>query len=440
MNITRKNLTNTHSIISVAITKADYQEKIDKKLNDYKKTAVIPGFRKGMIPMNLIHKQYGSTVKYEVVNKLVENNLDNYIKVEKLDLLGQPIPLFSNLLDLNEDDFTLEYEIGIAPIFDLNLSQIEATQYKIIADETMVNEQLDSIQKQFGTKIVKETFEDGNDVKGTITNEEKNINAVVDFNCNIFKNKEITTSLLGKKSGEIITFSSVDLFDNDHKIMDFLHIDHSITHGLDVVLSLEITDILEIQKADINQELFDKLFGEGKINSAEELKEKIKEDIEKQYVSHTDSQFLIALDKKLIESTKIDLPKEFLTKWIQFTSKSEISIEEAAQEFEKSENGLKFQLIEAKIINDNNLQLTFDELKDFTAAQIKQQMLMYGVQNLDDKMIDETTMRILSKREEVERQSNQLKEIKMLNFYKETVKTKVKEVNVDQFIKEINNE
>jgi trigger factor len=304
----------------------------------------------------------------------------------------------------------------------------------------MVNEQLDSIQKQFGTKIVKETFEAGNDVKGTITNEEKNINAAVDFNCNIFKNKDIEASLLGKKSGEIITFSSVDLFDNDHKLMDFLRIDHSITHGLDVVLSLEITDILEIQKADLNQELFDKLFGEGKVNSTEELKEKLKEDIERQYVSHTDSQFLIALDRKLIESTKIDLPKEFLTRWIQFTSKTEISIEEAAQEYEKSENGLKFQLIEAKIINDNNLQITFDELKDFTAAQIKQQMLMYGMQNLDDKMIDETTMRILSKREEVERQSNQLKEIKMLNFYKETVKINVKEVNVDQFIKEINNE
>ena len=256
----------------------------------------------------------------------------------------------------------------------------------------------------------------------------------------IFKNSTIESSLLEKRSGETITFSSKNLFDNEHKLMDFLHIEHHLVHDLDIELSLSITDIFDIQKADLNQELFDKLFGEGKINSKEELIAKTKEDIELQYVSHSNNQFVNTVEKELIENIELELPKEFLIKWIQFANKNDISLEEAAIEYERSQNALKFQLIEGKLFADNNLQVTYEELKDFTAAQIKQQMLMYGMLEVDDKMLEETTMRILGKKEEVQRQSNLLKDQKLLNFYKQTVKSTEKAVTVDQFIKEINNE
>jgi trigger factor len=440
MNITRKDLSATHAIISVTITKEDYAEKIEKILKDYKKQAVIPGFRKGMVPMSHIQKQYGDAVKFDEINKLVEEKLNNYTATEKLQLLGQPIPIVDNELDIKEEAFTLEFEIAITPKIDLDFSKINVPYYKIIADQEMIDEQLENIQKHFGTKIVKETFEAGNDVKGTITNEEKNINKTVDFNCKIFKNKSIETSLIGKKSGETVTFSSNDLFDNDHKLIDFLHIDHDMVHDLNVELTLTITDIFEIQKADLNQELFDKMFGEGKINSIEELTTKTKEDIEQQYVSHTENVFSNAVEKQLIEKTNVDLPKEFLIKLIQFNRKKQLTQEEAEVEFEKSEQAMKFQIIESKMFTDNNLGITFEELKDFTAAQIKQQMMMYGMLEVDDKMLEDTTMRILSKKEEVQRQSDLLKDKKVLAFYKDILKPTIKEVTVDQFIKEINNE
>lgn len=438
MNITKKDLSSTHAIISVSVTKEDYQEKTEKILKDYKKTATIPGFRKGMVPMSHIIKQYGDAIKYEEVNKMVEKSLNEFIAENKIDVLGQPIPIINELMDIKQDNFTLEYEVGVAPKFDLDLPKTEVTYYKIIADDKMVNEQIESIKKQFGTKIVKEAFEAGNDIQGTVTNEENNINAFVDFNCEIFDNKKIEDLLIGKKSGETVVIPTKGLFDDNVKLLDFLRVAESIGKDLDADLTLEIKDILDIQKSELNQELFDKLYGEGTITSEADLKARVKEDIEKQYVQHTDSNFLNSLDKKLIDSSKIELPKEFLTRWIQTTAKNEISIEDAAVEYEKSENALKYQLIEAKIINDNNLQITYDELRDFTASQIKQQMMMYGMKDFDDKMIEETTARILSKREEVERQSGMLKERKLISFYKETVKMTTKEVTVDQFIKEIN--
>ena len=206
---------------------------------------------------------------------------------------------------------------------------------------------------------------------------------------------------------------------------------------LDIALAFTVSEINTQELADLDQELFDKLYGPGAIKTVSELKDKIKEDAERQFEQQSEQQLLNAITESLLENTKFDLPTEFLTKWIRATGEQPLTEDEAKDEFEKSKEGLRYQLIEGKIINDNNLQVTFEELKEFAKELIKGQMAQFGLNSPEDKELEDIAARILSNQEEVKRISDQLMSKKLLNYYKENAKLKVKEVNFEDFIKEV---
>lgn len=438
MNITKTQVDDLNAIVTVAITKEDYSVKVEKVLADYRKNASIPGFRKGAVPMSLIQKQYGKAVLLDEVNKILQSSLNDYLVAEKLDILGNPLPKVTEDFNWDNDDLSFDFELGLAPQFSVDLTaKNNITKFNVIADDKMLNEQVERIQKQYGKLISQAEVKADFEVRGIFTNDEKGINATANFSLDIFADKKVAKSFIGKKVGDVVTIGTKGLFDDDHKLMDYLKVSHDDVHGLDINVDFTIEEINSVEKAELNQELFDKLFGPAAVTSVEEVKAKIKEDAEVQFAQQADQKFLNDVTEFLIETTKFDLPAEFLKKWIQNAGETPLTAEEAEQEYARSEKGLRFQLIEGKVMAENNLQITFEDLKAHTADLIKKQMAQFGQLNPSEDEINGIVARVMSNQDEVKRLSEQVMSEKMLGLYKEKVKAKTKEVNYDQFIKEM---
>jgi trigger factor len=425
-----------NAIVTVEVAKNDYAEKVNKVLADYRKNAAIKGFRKGTVPMSLIQKQYGKAILLEEVNKLLQDNLNRYLVAEKLDILGNPLPKVTEDFNWDVEDYKFEFELGLAPEFTVDLAaKNNLVQYKIVADDKMLNDQIARIQKQYGKLIAKDTVEEGNDVSGFFTNEEKGINNRTTLSLDTFADKKTAKSFIGKKVGDVVSLKTKGLFDDDHKLMDVLAIGHDDVHGLDIEVTFTIDEVVGHELATLDQELFDKLFGPKVVTSVAELKAKIKEDAEQQFKQQADQKFLNDVTESLIASTKFDLPASFLKKWIQNAGENPMNAEEAEAEYNKSEKGLRYQLIEGKVMADNNLQITFEELKDYTSNVIKKQMAQFGQMNPTDEDVQGIVARVMANQDEVKRLSEQVMSEKMLNLFKDKVKAKTKEVSYDDFIK-----
>jgi len=438
MKITKEDIDALNSVVKIDITANDYQEKVDTQLDDYRRKANIPGFRKGHVPMSLVKKQYGKSVLIDEVNKLIQESLNNFLVEEKLDVLGNPLPKMQEGFSWEGEQFSFEFELGLAPEFEVDLKPKKAiTSYKIVADDKMVNNQLENIREQNGKMITQVAVEENSNITGTFVNEEKEIEKKSTFKLEKIKGKANQKKFLGLKVGDSLDLSSKKLFTDDHMLMNILGISHDEAHDFDSTLNFTIEDISQTELAELNQELFDKLFGADLIKSEEELKQRLKEDAEKQFASQAEQQLLNAVTENLIENTKFDLPAEFLKKWLAVSGEKPMTAEQAGEEYEKSEKGLRYQLIEGKIMTDNSLQVTYEDLKDYTKGFVKAQMAQFGDNKIDDKELEGIVTRVLSNQEEVKRLSDQLKNEKLLTFFKDNIKLKSKEVTYEEFVKEV---
>ncbi|TJY32498.1 trigger factor [Pontimicrobium aquaticum] len=438
MNITRENIDALNAVVKVDIEKNDYADKVEKILSDYRKTANIPGFRKGHVPMGMVKKQYGKAVLVDEVNKLLQDALHKYLTEEKLDVLGNPLPKAQDDLNWDAENFTFEFELGLTPEFEVNLKSKKAiTHYNIIADDKMIDDQVVNIQKQYGKLVSKNEVEENDEITGTFVNEDKDINSQTTLTLDKIKGKVNAKKFIGAKVGDVITLKTKGLFNDDHDLMTYLKVSHDDTHGLDIEVDFTINEVNTRELADLDQELFDKLFGKGNVTSVTELKEKIKEDAEKQFIQQSDQKLLNDVTEYLVENTKFNLPAEFLQKWIQTAGEEPLDEAQAKEEYEKSEKAMRYQLIESKLIIDNNLQINFDDLKAYTHEMIKGQMAQFGQMNPSEKELDDISARILSNQDEVKRLSEQLTSQKLLAFYKENVNLKTKEMSYDKFVKEV---
>jgi len=437
MNITRENIDALNAVVKVDIAKEDYNDKVEKILSDYRKSANIPGFRKGHVPMTLVKKQYGKAVLVDEVNKLLQDALNKYLTEEKLDVLGNPLPKPQDNLDWDADQFSFEFELGLAPEFEVNLKSKKAiTQYNIIADEKMLKNQVEHIRKQYGKLVSQDKVAKDSEITGVFINEDKGINNSAQLTLDKLKSKAAEKALLGSKVGDVITLKTKGLFNDDHDLMHFLKVSHDDVHGLDIEVTFTIKEINTRELADLDQELFDKLFGKGVVSSVTELKQKIKEDSEKQFAQQADQKLLNDVTEYLVENTTFDLPSTFLQKWMQTAGEEFMDADKAREEYEKSEKSMRYQLIEGKLIEAHKLQVTFDDLKDYAKQMIKVQMAQFGQMDPSDKELDDISARILSNKEEIKRLSEQLMSQKLLTLYKSEANLKVKEITYDDFVKE----
>lgn len=438
MDITKEQIDDLNAIVTVAINKEDYSDKVNQILNDYRKKANIPGFRKGHVPLGLVKKQYGRAVLVDEVNKLLQDSLNKYLTEEKIDVLGNPLPKQQNDFDWDAENFSFEFELGLTPNFEVELNgKKPLTLYKITADKKMIDSQIESFRKQYGKLISQKTVGDNDEITGTFTNEEAEINNRTTFSISKIKGKSNLKLLKGASKGDVIMLPTKGLFEEAHDLIRHLGVSHDVAHDLDVEVSLEIEEINTRELAEVNQEFLDKLFGKDEVTSEEEMAQKIKEDAEKQFKQQADQKLLNDVTEYLVESTKFKLPAEFLQKWIQATGEKPLSEDEAKEEYEKSEKGLRYQLIEGKLIQDNNLQVTYDEIKEFAKGFIKAQMAQFGQLNPSDEDVEGIVGRVLSNQDEVKRMSEQLMSQKLVTLYKEKANLKEKEITYEDFVKEV---
>ena len=423
-------------IISVSIEKKDYEGKVNEVLKNYTKTAKIPGFRKGFVPMGLVKKQYGNAVKVDQINKLLDYNLKKYIQDQKLDILGGPIPNTDNEIDWDSESINFNFEIGYTPEFKINLKPKKSIiKYEVKADKKMIDNQLKNIQSQYGKLVSKTKIDKTSEVTALFISESDEIN-----NSNMFKVESVKPSfvkkLIGLKVGDELTENGSKIFKEALELSRSLKIELDKAKEFKNDLVIKIDEINERQLADLDQELFDKVFGKDTIKSVTEMKNKLGADFVKQFQGQVDQKLMNDTIEYLINSTKINLPSDFLIKWMKLNSEKKISIDEAKIEYDKSEKGMKYQLIESKIIIDNNLQVNFEDLKAFTTDLIKNQMMQYGQAIPDEKELDGIIARVMSNKDEIKRLTEQLTSTRILDFFKKNFKYKLKKVSYDEYIKE----
>jgi trigger factor len=437
MNITRENIDALNAVVTVNIAKEDYSDQVEKILSDYRKSANIPGFRKGHVPMTMVKKQYGKAVLVDEVNKLLQEALGKYLTEEKLDVLGNPLPKPQDDLDWNSDDFSFEFELGLAPEFDVNLKSKKAiTHYNIVADEKMIEDQIVNIRKQYGKITSQLEVVKDSEITGVFENEDHEINNSTLITLDKFKAKATEKQFIGAKVGDVVTLKTKKLFKDEQDLISVLKLSNDDAKDLDIEVNFTINEINSRALADLDQELFDKLFGKDAVTTVTELKDKIKEDSEKQFAQQGDQKLLNDVTENLVDNTKFDLPASFLQKWMQTAGETEMDAEQAKEEYEKSEKSMRYQLIEGKIIQNNDLQVKFEDLQAHAKEMIKVQMAQFGQMNSTDEELDGIAARILSNKDEVKRLSEQLMSSKLLDLYKEKANLKTKEITYDDFVKE----
>ena len=437
MEITHQELDSLNAVVTINLAQADFASSVEEILKDYRKKANIPGFRKGHVPMGMIKKQYETAVTADEVNKLLKDNLDSYLKEKEFQILGNPLPKMKEEIDWKADTLSFEFELGLSPAFEINLKpRKKVINYRIEADKKMIEEQLHSIQKQYGKLIAQKEIEEGFEVTAQFVSEALEIDTTSTFELDQIKGKKNQKAFNGQAVGASLSLETKGLFDSTAVAQRMLGVSNDKAEGIEGTVEIHIKEVNKRELATLNQELFDKLYEPGTVQSEADLKAKIKEGIEKQFEQQSDQKLLNDMTEFLVENTKFDLPSDFLKRWIRTSGEKELTEEEAIEEYDRSEKGIRYQLIEGKLVADHELQVQFDELKDFAREMISMQMAQYGQMPPEEKEMEGIILRILSNQEESRRLQDQLMSQKMLTFYKENGPIKEKAIAFDAFIKE----
>lgn len=301
-------------------------------------------------------------------------------------------------MDWDADSFSFEFELGLAPEFEVNLKSKKAiTHFNIIADDKMIDNQVEHIRKQYGKIISQTEVAKDSEITGEFVNEEAEINSTTTVALDKIKGKTNEKKFIGAKVGDVIALKTKNLFNEEIDLTTYLKVPREEAKGLNVEVSFTINEINTRELADLDQELFDKLFGPKVVTTVTELKNKIKEDSEKQFAQQGDQKLLNDVTEYLVENTKFDLPAEFLQKWMQTAGEEEMDADQAKEEYEKSEKSMRYQLIEGKIIEKFDLQVKFEDLQLHAKEMIKVQMAQFGQMDPSDEELDGIAARIFIK-------------------------------------------
>ncbi|MGB1020494.1 MAG: trigger factor [Flavobacteriaceae bacterium] len=437
MQVTRKDIDPLNAELTIRVSREDYTEKVDDILKRYKKTANIPGFRKGHVPMGMIKKQYEKAVTADEVNKLLQQEMDRYFKEENINLLGGPLPKETETdLDWDAETIDFEFELGLAPKVEVNLKVLsKVTRYDIVPDNKMVEEQLTYLRKQYGKLVSQNQIKKGFEITAQFKNDASALDVLGMFFLEDIKAKKAVETLKSAKVGEELTMATKNFFKEDAKAMQILRLDQEKFDTLSGDFSVVIKEINERVLATLDSDFFDKIYGPGNVTDEKTCKEKIKEGLQAQLAPQSDQKLMNDISSCLIEKTKFNLPEGFLKRWLQNSGKEPLDEKGAVEEYEKSEKGIRYQLIEGKLVEDHELTLKFEELKSFTEDMVRNQMAQYG-QVPEQEQLEGIVSNVLANQDETRRLSEQLMQQKLLDFYKEKAPLKVKKVSYEAFVKE----
>lgn len=441
MDIKQEKIDDLHATLVVKVTNDDYKDKVEKVIVNYRKTASIPGFRKGKVPMGQVRKMIGKSVLVDEVNKLLQEAIYKHITENKVEVLGNPLPLTSEVDWDNATEFEFRYEMGLAPEFTVALSKKSKFDYlQIVADDKMVDHYVSDMAKRYGKMTQPDTSEKTDLIMGEFTQLdsagqvlEGGIEHTASVALDIVQNKKAQKELVGLKENDQITIRINKDFSNDAHHM--LNIKKEELETMDADFRFTVNKISRMEPAELNQELFDKVFGKDSVKTKKEFRAKVKEDVEKSFVSESDNKLKNDVILHLIKKTKLSLPDAFLKKWLVATNEQGLTSEQVEQEYDQYSKSLKWQLIENKIIKENDLEVKNEEVVDHTKALIVSNFAQYGQPAPEDKKLEEIAQQVLTNEDERKKIFNQLYDVKTMALYKEKFSLKNKAVSYDEFVK-----
>lgn len=445
MNITRQEVDAQNAVVIVNITPADYQGKVNASLEKYRKTAKIPGFRPGNIPMALIQKQVGRSVLAEELNKLTNDALYRYISEEKLEILGNPIPKAEEGMTGSFDkpeNFEFSFEIGYSPSFELPINAKSKFDYATVKiDKDLINKQVEDLRRRYGKLVSSDAVGDKDMVMGKFEEKDADGSVKTDgishsstISMEFLENKAGIKALKGKKVNEVIDLDPRNVSKDDKDCASLLGITEEQVAELSSNFQFTIADVKRMEMADLNEELYAKLFAE-EVKTEEELHARISLDLERMFSEDTDRIFTRNVYNHLVNETKMTFPETFLKRWIRVSSEKPVTEEDIEVEFDAYLKSLKWQLIQTRIFKDNNIQLTNQEVMNFTKSLLIGNYAQYGLPAPDDQELTETAVRLLQNKEQVNGIYDRLAEQKLTEFFKTAVNLVKKEVKYDDFIK-----
>lgn len=440
MNVTYNKVDDLNAVLSVAIEKADYAEKVEKALKNYRKNANVPGFRKGFVPMGLVKKQYEKPLIYDEVNKLLQESVNKYLNDNKVEILGQPLPKEDKSFNWDNETLKFEFELGLAPEFEVDLAEVEIPYHKITVSDDEVEKYIENFRLSYGKMSEAEEVGEGAYIKGVFYElDENGEETSAHYHANIFhkdlKDKKVFD---GKKKGDKVEIEAKDIFEDQDKLAQTFGLEDGEIADFNKKLVYKIQDIVNHQKAEINQELFDKVYGEGVVDSEEAFRAKVKEEAEKMYVAEADRVMLTNGLLNLVENKKFDLPKEFLLKWLQFSNQNVDSTEKAEEMYNNAERGMRFQLVEGRVANKYDVSVTREDVEKQAIDAVKQQMKMYGASlNFDDEMLKGIAQQSLQDENQYRQLADQVFAGKLITLFKQNAKLQEKEVSFEDFVEEV---
>jgi trigger factor len=446
MNITTENVDKLNAVLTVSVEKADYEENVNKVLKDYRRNASIKGFRQGNAPMGMIRRMYYVPVLADEVNKLVSESLFEHISKEELRILGEPLAKRdeNRTIDFEKDEnFEFSFEIGLSPEVSLEINgKDKFPYYKIKIDKKELEEYKENVAKRYGAFVPVDAAEKSELIKCNLFMVDENGEPVeegihvdeVSMALDMMKDDEQAKRFKGAKKGDEIIFDLKKAYPNDAEIASILRIEKERVPMIHGTFRCVINDVQKFEKAEIGQELFDKIYGEGVVQSEAEFIDKLKEEMKVQYERESEYRFGIDVRETLISKAKMDLPVDFLKRWLVETNEN-MTLEQVEEEFSQYEDDFRWQLIKDHLYKVHEIKVNETEIRESAKDVARAQYQQYGIMDIPDQYLDNYADELLSKKEEARRITERKLEEKLLNFIKNTAKIDDKDISVEKFRK-----
>lgn len=443
MNITKQDIDSLNAEIKINLTPNDYESRVNDAIKKVQRQASMPGFRPGKVPVGLIKKQYGTQIMVDEINKLLNDTIYKYIEENKLEILGNPLPKDQTAVDFEKQkDFEFVYQVGLAPQFDIKLDNKHTFTFKTVkVDDELVEKYVKDVRRNYGKPVNPETAGDKDVVFVDINelDENGNIKAGGIFkstsvSADRIKNEKAKSKITGVRKEDKIVLNIDELYETALDKSVSLGLDKEVAEQTHSDLQLTVKNIARLEEADLDQELFDKVYGPGKINSEEEFRNKIREELGLMFNADSERFLKTEVEKQLVEKLNLKLPDEFLKRWLMAVNEKPITQEELEKDYSNYAKAMQWRLIENKIIKDNEIKVDAEEAKEEAKAFIRGEYARYG-QVAQDEDVEKIAKDLLSKEKEAQKIFENLYSKKVLDLIKEKCTLQTKELSYDEFFK-----
>ncbi len=447
MNITKEKIDDLNATLRIRIEETDYNDRVDEVLKDYRRKVTLNGFRPGKVPAGLVRKMYRTPVMVEEINKLVGESINTYLKEENIRILGEPLPSEEQAKEIDwekQTEFEFNFDLGLAPELDISLSQKDKIPYyEITIDKKMIEETKESYAGRMGQMIPKEQIEGSESLKGDFIQIDREGNPIEEgihshdafFSLEVVKDEKVKNAFIARRVGESVDMDIRRALPNETEIASLLKIDKSAVPEIAPNFRFTIKEISKFQKAEINQELYDRLYGKDEVTSTREFEERIAGDLKKGLARDSEYRFTIDAKNAMLKKFRFGLPVKFLKRWLTLVNEDKFTAEQIEEDFPKFEDDLKWQLIRDQIVKDQEIKVEADEVKAAAKEMALMQFQQYGMMNVPEENLENYAGEMLKNEEERRKSIERILEKKTMEYIRKSVRVDNKQITVEKFNK-----